>query len=157
MQPYLNTFDGFQVGCIQYGSRYFHGIDGCTRRESIGEMAHRIALVIVYNRIREVDRIGRRVLQGIQQFDNHLLSNHLDFGLFQLRRRHNNLLRRFLQLNELVKLQFQFLALGIHRTQLGGTSHKLGRCFIVRTSIRSSHAGTGISHNDQHQNQGQSM
>ena len=38
--------------------RDFHGINGFTSGERIGEMSHRIAFVVVHNGIREVDGIG---------------------------------------------------------------------------------------------------
>ena len=117
-------------------------------------MPHWVSFIIVYNGIGEVNRIGNTIFQSVEQLANHLLSQNLDFRLFQLRRRNHHFLGSLLQLDEFIEFQFKLRTLDIHLMQFRRASDKFRRHFIVWSTIRRSHAGTGITYDNQHQNQG---
>ena len=58
IQSHQDTLDRFQILRFQHMPRYLHGINGSSRRETVGIVSHRIALVVIADGIREVDGVG---------------------------------------------------------------------------------------------------
>ena len=58
IQSHQDTLDRFQILRFQHMARYLHGINGSSRRETVGIVSHRIALVVIADGIREVDGVG---------------------------------------------------------------------------------------------------
>ena len=78
MQTDRDTGHRFQVFGIQQDTRYLQRIDHITGREGKGEILEYILLVIIGDRVGEVDRISRIFFQCIFQFDHDLLSRGTD-------------------------------------------------------------------------------
>ena len=141
MKSHLNAFNGFQILGLQNSSCHFHRINIRPSREREREVTHRITFIIIYNGIREIDGISHRIFQCIKVFYRYLLPYHLQFRLFHLWWRKDNLLRCFLQFDEFIEFQFNLLFLIVYSTQTGGTSHKFWRIFIIRPTIGITNTG----------------
>ena len=58
IQAHQDTLDRFQVFRLQYITRNFQGINCLTCRKTIGEVTHRIVLIVITDSIRKVDGIS---------------------------------------------------------------------------------------------------
>ena len=74
MQSDQDTFDRFQIGCIQYRSGHFHRINLCTGREGKREVTQRITLIVIDNGVREINGISSVRLQRVKQIHLYPLS-----------------------------------------------------------------------------------
>ena len=151
MQPHHHPFNWFQVSSRQHSSGNFQCINSlpCRKRKRI--ITQWITLIIIYNSIREINGIGSIGFQWIHEINQNSSAACLDIRLFQLRRRHHHFFWCFLQFDKLIKFNGYLLVLVVCCVWLGRTSDELGRFLIIRTSIRCSHACTGIYYDHQHQ------
>ena len=142
VQPHQDTLDGFEVHGIEHRTRHLEGVDALACREAIRIVAHRIALVVVGDGIREVDGIGCILLERILQFYHDFLSCRLYFRHFQLWRRDDHLVGSILQLYVLVKIDV-YLSLLHARSPFGRRGmHHSRRCIVIPSPVGLSHART---------------
>ena len=142
MQTDRDTGHRFQVFRIQQDTGNFQRIDHITGREGKREILEHILLVIVGDRIGKVDRIGRILFQCIFQLDHHLLSGSTDYRQLHLRRCDDHILRRLIQLHQLIKQDFHLLPLIVLLVWSRKAADKFRRRLIIRSSVRRSHIGT---------------
>ena len=104
IESHHDAFHGFERLSLDDISRYLHRVDLFAGREGIGVVAQRITLVVVADGIREVDGVGRIGFQRVKQLHDNLLAGGLDFGNFQLGRRHHHVLRGIVYLDEFIEM-----------------------------------------------------
>lgn len=138
---------GPQVLRVQYGTGYFHGIDGRTGRECIGKVPHRISFVIIYDGIAKIDGISCIGFQCIKEFYNHAASACFYFRTLILRRRDDNLLRSVLQFDVFIEFDGDFLTGVVGRIRLRGSSYELRWSLVIRPTVGSPLAGACIKSN----------
>ena len=142
IQSDADALDGFEVRRVEHVARHLEGVDALAGRERVGIVAHRVVFVVVADGVAEVYRIGGIGLQRVLQFYDDALAGGLDFGHLQLRRRHDDTLRRVGKLDELVEVEGDF-AVGHIRALLGGrAAHNARRVFVVPSAVGIAHAGT---------------
>ena len=143
VKAHENALDGFQVLGIKHVARHFERVDMVAGGEAVGIVSQRVSLVVVGDGIREVDGVSGVRLQLVLQAYCDLLPGGLDFRCFQLRRRHDNLLRGVLQLDELVEVDAHLPAVHIGSTLGRRCPEHSGGCLVVPAAIGLSHLGTG--------------
>ena len=155
IQAHQDALDRLQILGFEHTSRHLHGINHLARGETVGIVSHRIALVVIADGIREVDGIGGVGLEGIDERNGDSLSASLDFRHFQLWRRHHHLLRRIIQLDELIEVDIDFLLIHFRGTVARRGSYHLGRSLVKPSAIGLSHLGTGSQQQEDQQIEGQ--
>ena len=143
VKAHENALDGFQVLGIKHIARHFERVDMVAGGEAVGIVSQRVSLVVVGDGIREVDGVSGVRLQLVLQAYCNLLPGGLDFRCFQLRRRHDDLLRGVLQLDELVEVDAHLPAVHIGSTLGRRCPEHSGWCLVVPAAIGLSHLGTG--------------
>ena len=103
VQTDQNALHRFEVFGVEYAAGHLHGVGRRARGEDISVLPHRIAFVVVGDGVGEIDRVGRVGNHRVEEFDRDFAPRHFDFGLFDLRRRDNDFLRRVVYLDELVE------------------------------------------------------
>ena len=81
------------------------------------------------------------LLQRVLQFYDDALALSLDFGLFQLWRRNDDLLLCVLYLDELVEVDGDLLARYVDTSVGRRRAHDVGRRIVVPSSVGAAHAG----------------
>ena len=84
VQAYEDSFYRFEVGGVEHFARHFHGVDVFSCREYERIAFHRVAFVVVFDSVGEVDCVCRVCPQRVAQFDKYLASRGAYFGLFEL-------------------------------------------------------------------------
>ena len=152
MKPYLNTLHRFQVVSRQHRPRYLHRINMLARRESVCKVTQRVIFVVVHNGITKIYRISGIFTKSIEKFHQDPMTAHLHFGCLILRRRNNHLLRCLVQLDVFIEFNGNFLALVVRGIGFRRSTHKLRRCFIIRSPVGHTRARACIKpDNDQQQ------
>ena len=141
MQTDRNTGHRFEVLCIQQDSRHLERIDHVSGRESEREVLEHVLLVIVRYGIGEVDRIGCIGFQRIFQLDHRLLAGRTNNRQLHLGRSDNHILRRLLDLDQLVEQDLDLFTCIINLVRNRRTAYELGRHLIVRPSVRTTDIG----------------
>ena len=152
MKPYLNTLYRFQIFSCQNCTRYLHRINMLACRKSVCKVAQRIIFVIVHNGITKIYRISGIFTKSIEKFHQDPMSAYLHFGCLILRRRNNHLLRCLVKLDVFIEFNGNFLTLVVRGIGFRRSTHKLGRCFIIRSPVGHTRARACIKpDNDQQQ------
>ena len=142
VQTHDDVLHRFQVLGPQHDTRHRQGIDLITRRESERVTVQLITLVIVLNGIREVDDIGRILLQFVTELNGHLLAHRADERLRFGSRRDDDFLLLILEVDELIKDDFHLVALKVECTRFGRRFHHLRRRVIAWSALGRPDAGT---------------
>lgn len=103
MKTYEEPLHRLVRASVKYRPCYLHGVDSIACAEGKGEVLQRIALVIIDNRISEVDGVGGVGREGVLEVDHHSFPIRDDLRLLQLRRRDDDLLKRILDGDKFVK------------------------------------------------------
>ena len=131
----------FEVLSRHHGASHFERVDMVARRETVGVVAHRVALVVVGDGVREVDGVRSVGLQRVLQLHADLLARSLYLRLLKLRRRHHHLLRRVVELYELVEVDVHLLRLHVSAAVGRCRAYHMRRRLVVPSSGGASHAG----------------
>ena len=149
MQADRNTGHRFEVFRVQKHSGDFERINHITGGKGKRKVLKNVLLIVVGDRVREVDRIGRVLLQRIFQFNHRLLTRRTDDRQFHLGRRDNHVFRRFVDLYQFVKQDLDLLPLVINLVRYRCAAHELRRVLVVRSPVRTADIGTRIDDNQQ--------
>ena len=97
------AFDRLQVLGLQHIAGHLHGVDMVASGECVGIIAERIALVVVGDGIRKINRVGGIGLQRVLQLHGDSLSIGFDFWSLQLRWRYNDFLCGVVEFDKLIE------------------------------------------------------
>ncbi|OAV73973.1 hypothetical protein Barb7_02610 [Bacteroidales bacterium Barb7] len=136
METDRNPRHRLQVSGIQQQTGHFQRVNHIAGRECKGEILQHILLIIINNGIGEVNRIGGILFQRIPQLHRYARTDSLNNRHLQLWRRDNHILRRLLQLHQLVKQEHHFLPFIIKLIGKRVTARQAGRLFIIRPAVR---------------------
>ena len=141
VQAHEYALHRFEVLSRHHGASHFERVDMVARRETVGVVAHRVALVVVGDGVREVDGVRGVGLQRVLQLHADLLARSLYLRLLELRRRHHHLLRRVVELYELVEVDVHLLRLHVSAAVGRCRAYHMRRRLVVPSSVGASHAG----------------
>ena len=142
VQTHDNVLHGLQVIGPQHHTRHGHSVDGLACRESKSIAIQLVALVVVFNRVGEVDDISGILLQRVTELHGHFFAHCSDERLGLWCRRNDNLFLLVLEVNDLVKGDFHLVAFEIDGSWLGRCLHHLRRRIITRTAFGRPDTGT---------------
>ena len=124
-----------QILCIQDRSGYLQRVDNITCREGECKVFQDILFVVVGNRVGEINRIGHVLFQRIQQLNLYLFSCATNNRHFALWRCDNHILRRIVQLNQLIKQNLHLLSFVVGTVGNRYTAYELRGKFIIRAAV----------------------
>ena len=113
-----------------------HGVGGLSCGEDVGVLSERISLIVVGDGIREVHGVGGVGTHRVKQFNRDAASGHLDFGSFDLRRRHNDFLRGVVHFDQLVEYEREFGAFTGFESFGRSHSYNVRWSFVVGAAVR---------------------
>ena len=142
IKTHEDALDRFEIVGSKHGACYFQGVDDIARREAISVVAHRVALVVVGNGIREVDGVGGVCLQRVEERDGDAFALRLDFRSLYLRWRHHDLFGRVVDLNKFVEIDVHLFGVDISSLLAWRSTNNPWRSFIIPSSVRVTHSCT---------------
>ena len=131
-----------QVIGPEHDTRYGKGVNLIACRECEGIAVQLVALVVVLDGVREVDDIGRVLLEGVAEFHRYLLAHSADERHGAWGRGDDDLLLLVLEVDDFVKGDFHLVALEIECTGGWRGLDDLWWCVVTRTALGRPDAGT---------------
>ena len=123
-----------------------HGVDAVPGAEGKREVLQRIALVIIDNRIGEVDRIGGIGREGVLEADHHFFPIRDDLRLLQLRWGDDDLLERVLDGDKFVESEGHLFGRDIELSIRRVAPDELRGLVVIGTTIRCHPIGASVDY-----------
>ena len=123
-----------------------HGVDAVPGAEGKREVLQRIALVIIDNRIGEVDRIGGIGREGVLEADHHFFPIRDDLRLLQLRRGDDDLLKRVLDCDKFVKPEGHLFGRHVELSIRRVAPDELRGLIVIGATIRGHPIGASVDY-----------
>ena len=123
-----------------------HGVDALSCAKGKGEVLHRVAFIIVDDRICEVDRVGGIGRKGVLEVDHHFLPIRDDLRLLQLRRGDDDLLKRVLDSDKFVKPEGHLSGRDIELSLSRVTPDELRGLVVIGTTIGGHPIGASVDY-----------
>ena len=141
IESHEDTLDGFEGLGIDDIACHFQRVDHITGGETVGVVAHRVALVVVGDSIGEIHRVGGVGDQRVLDFHGDTIAGSLDLGGFQLRGRDDHFLGGVVEFDILVEEDGDLPAAhgGGEFFRIGGHDMRWG--IIIPSAVGLPHSG----------------
>ena len=143
MQADDDVLHRLQVLGPQDDARHGQRVNLVACRERKGVAVQLVALVVVFDSVREVDDVGGVFFQGVTELHRHLLAHGADEWHRAWGRGDDDLLLLVLQVDDFVKGDFHLVALEVKRPGRWRRLDDLRRRIVTRSALRRPDTGTG--------------